>query len=140
MRHTLQCNSSRSRNCRNRQGRETAEIVCNALTSAALRCAELDYHKICRKQERDYWFKQKQNPNNLWSKDPKEFWNRLNMKSKGKPHNFWKIELSNYFKNLASSSESEQRNNQENEPENLTNLVQDIDSILNSNFDFPPLT
>ena len=40
----------------------------------------------------------KQNLNNLMSRDPKEFWNRLNMKSKGKPHNFSKIELSNHLK------------------------------------------
>ena len=91
--------------------------------------------KYVEKQERAYWFKQKQNLNNLMSKDPKKFWNRLNMKSKGKPHNFSKIELSKYFKNLTSSSELEQRNNQENEPENLTNLLQDIDSILNRTLD-----
>ena len=82
------------------------------------------------------WVEAKQNLNNLRSKDPKEFWNRLNMKSKSlKPHNFSKIELSNYFKNLASSTESEERNNQGNEAENLTDLVQDIDSILNRSFD-----
>ena len=40
--HTIQFNSSRSRSCRTGQGRETAEIVCNALTSA-LRYAEVNY-------------------------------------------------------------------------------------------------
>ena len=47
-----------------------------------------NYHRTCRKHERAYWFKQKQNLNNLRSKDTKEFCNRLNMKSKGKLHNF----------------------------------------------------
>ena len=50
-----------------------------------------------------YWSKQKQSLNNLRSKDPKEFWNRLNMKSKGKSYNFSKSELSDHFKNLASA-------------------------------------
>ena len=40
VRHTIQCNSSRSRKCRNHQSRETAQIVCNALTSAHA-CAEV---------------------------------------------------------------------------------------------------
>ena len=60
---------------------------------------------------------------------------QVKYKIKGKPHNFWKIGLSSYLKNLASSNESGQRSNQENKPENLTNLVQDIDSILNRYFD-----
>ena len=35
--------SPKSRNCRNHQSRETAQIVCNALTSAhALRCAKVE--------------------------------------------------------------------------------------------------
>ena len=35
--------SPKLRNCRNHQSRETAQIVCNALTSAhALRCAEVN--------------------------------------------------------------------------------------------------
>ena len=92
-------------------------------------------HKLYRKQERAYWSKQKQNLNNLRSKDPKEFWNKLNMKPKEKSHNFSKIELSSYFKNLASTNQSEHRNEPENaEPENIINLVKDIDNILNRNF------
>ena len=57
------------------------------------------------------------------------------MKPKGKSHNFSKIELSSYFKNLASTNQSEHRNEPENaEPENIINLVKDIDNILNRNF------
>ena len=57
------------------------------------------------------------------------------MKPKGKSHNFSKIELSSYFKNLASTNQSEHRNEPENaEPENIINLVKDIDDILNRNF------
>ena len=94
-----------------------------------------NYHKLYRKQERAYWSKQKQNLNNLRSKEPKEFWNKLNMKPKGKSHNFSKIKLSSYFKNLASTNQSEHRNEPENaEPENIINLVKHIDSILNRNF------
>ena len=37
----IQCNSSLSRNCRNHPSRETAQIVCNALTSAHA-CAEVN--------------------------------------------------------------------------------------------------
>ena len=98
-------------------------------------CLQNTYHKLYRKQERSYWSKQKQNLNNLRSKDPKEFWNKLNMKPKGKSHNFLKIELSSYFKNLASTNQSEHRNEPENaEPENIITLVKDIDNILNRNF------
>ena len=43
---TIQFNSSQSRNCRNHHGRETAEIVCNALTSV-LRYAEVNKRLGC---------------------------------------------------------------------------------------------
>ena len=91
-----------------------------------------NYHKVCRKQERAYWFKQKQNLNNFRSEDPKEFWNRLNMKPRGKSHNFSKAELSDYFKNLAKANESDEGNASDsvNESENFANIFQDIDNIL----------
>ena len=57
------------------------------------------------------------------------------MKPKGKSHNFSKIEFSSYSKNLASTNQSEHRNEPENaEPENIIKLVKDIDNILNRNF------
>ena len=89
-------------------------------------------HKVCRKQERTYWFKQKLNLNSFRSKDPKEFWNRLNMKPRGKSHNFSKAELSDYFKNLAKANESDE--DSVIESENFANIFQDIDNILNRNF------
>ena len=81
-----------------------------------------------------YWSKQKQSLNNLRSKDPKEFWNRLNMKSKGKSYNFSKSELSDHFKNLASANESDGGNASEIDIEDNVNLLQDIDNILNRDF------
>ena len=93
-----------------------------------------NYHKLSRKQERMYWSKQKQSLNNLRSKDPKEFWNRLNMKSKGKSYNFSKSELSDHFKNLASANESDGGNASEIDIEDNANLIQDIDNILNRDF------
>ena len=81
-----------------------------------------------------YWSKQKQSLNNLRSKDPKEFWNRLNMKSKGKSYNFSKSELSDHFKNLASANESDGGNASEIDIEDNANLIQDIDNILNRDF------
>ena len=70
-----------------------------------------NYRKLCRKQERAYWSKQKQNLSSLRAKDPKDVCYRLNMKSKGKSHNFSKTELYSYFKNLASTNLSDQTNN-----------------------------
>ena len=93
-----------------------------------------NYHKLSRKQERMYWSKQKRSLNNLRSNDPKEFWSRLNMKSKGKSCDFSKSELSDHFKNLASANESDGGNASEIDIEDNVNLIQDIDNILNRDF------
>ena len=58
------------------------------------------------------------------------------MKPRGKSHNFSKAELSDYFKNLAKANESDEGNASDSviESENFANIFQDIDSILNRDF------
>ena len=47
-----------------------------------------NYHKSCRKSERQYWYNQNQNLNDIGTNNPRIFWNRLNMKRKAKSHSF----------------------------------------------------
>ena len=58
------------------------------------------------------------------------------MKPRGKSHNFSKVELSDYLKNLAKANKSDEGNASDslNESENFANIFQDIDNILNRNF------
>ena len=56
------------------------------------------------------------------------------MKPKGKPNSFSKLEVYSFFKNLSSTEETGETYEAETEIPGDTNLVQDIDNILNNRF------
>ena len=86
---------------------ESIRIHSDARKQAELRDAYFDerrnHHKKCRKLERSYWNQQKQDLSNFRSRDPKEFWKKLNLKPKSKSYQFTKSDLFDYYEKLASS-------------------------------------
>ena len=92
------------------------------------------YHELCRKLEGQYWYNQKQNLNNIRTKDQKAFWNRLNIKRKAKSHNFSKSELYDDFKKLVNTEDQDENVILSDHEQTNENLAVDIDNIPNDGF------
>ena len=60
-----------------------------------------EFNYLKRKRERSYWPIKKESLGKTKTKNPKEFWNKLKLKSKGLPFSFKKNEIHNYFKKLS---------------------------------------
>ena len=97
-----------------------------------------NYHKKCRKFEKSYWNQQKQELSNFRSRDPKEFWKKLNLKPKSKSYQFTKSDLFDYYEKLASSQVDNDQYAEFDYQQNveIEELEQTTDQILNAQFTF----
>ena len=131
-----QLNSARKRY------QESIHIHSDAKKQAELRDAYFNewrnYHKKCRKLERSYWSQQKQDFSNFRSRDPKEFWKKLNLKPKSKSYQFTKSDLFDYHEKLASSQVNKDQYAEFDYQQKveIEELKQTTDQILNAQFTF----
>ena len=131
-----QLNSARKRY------QESICIHSDAKKQAELRDAYFNerrnYHKKCGKLERSYWNQQKQDLSNFRSRDPKEFWKKLNLKPKPKSYQFTKSDLFNYYKKLASSQVDNDQYTEFDYQQNvkIEDMEQTTDQILKAQFTF----
>ena len=131
-----QLNSARKRY------QESIRIHSDAKKQAELRDAYFNerrnYHKKCRKLERSYWNQQKQDLSNFRSRDPKEFWKKLNLKPKSKSYQFTKSDLFDYYEKLASSKVDNDQYAEFDYQQNveIEELEKATDQILNAQFTF----